>query len=137
MRKVLFIDSVHPILNERLVKAGFECINGTKFSLEEIQSILPEIFGLVIRSRFTMNVEFLVNGHQLKFIARSGSGLENIDQNYCKEKRIILFNSPEGNRNAVVDIGQGGLCSQLLNIKAVSDWEAGAIRISQLRLPYI
>ena len=83
MRKVLFLDTVHTILNERLKKHGFECVNGTKFSLEEIQAVLPEIFGLVIRSRFTMNEEFLANATQLKFIARSGSGLENIDQNYC------------------------------------------------------
>lgn len=109
MRKVLFIDTVHPILHERLVKAGFECIIGTKFSLEEVQTILPDIFGLVIRSRFTMNAEFLANANQLKFIARSGSGLENIDQNYCKEKGIALFNSPEGNRNAVAEHALGML----------------------------
>ena len=120
MRKVLFIDSVHPILNERLVKAGFECIDGTKFSLEEIQSILHHIFGLVIRSRFTMNAEFLANAHQLKFIARSGSGLENIDQNYCKEKGITLFNSPEGNRNAVAEHALGMLLV-LLNKLHIAD----------------
>ena len=109
MRKVLFLDSVHPILSERLTKHGFECINGTKISWNEIQAILPEIFGLVIRSRFTMNEEFLANATQLKFIARSGSGLENIDQNYCKEKGISLFNSPEGNRNAVAEHALGML----------------------------
>jgi len=120
MRKILFLDTVHPILNERLTKNGFECINGTKFSLEEIQSILPDVYGLVIRSRFTMNAEFLANAHQLKFIARSGSGLENIDQNYCQEKGIALFNSPEGNRNAVAEHALGMLLV-LLNKLHIAD----------------
>jgi len=120
MRKVLFLDTVHPVLNERLTKHGFECVSGTKFSLEEIQAVLPEIFGLLIRSRFTMNAEFLANAHQLKFIARSGSGLENIDQNYCKEKEIILFNSPEGNRNAVAEHALGMLLV-LLNKLHIAD----------------
>ena len=120
MRKILFLDTVHPILNERLIKNGFECINGTKFSLDEIHTVLPEIFGLVIRSRFTMNAEFLANAHQLKFIARSGSGLENIDQNFCREKGIELFNSPEGNRNAVAEHALGMLLV-LLNKLHIAD----------------
>jgi D-3-phosphoglycerate dehydrogenase len=49
----------------------------------------------------------------LKFIARSGSGLENIDQVYCKERKIELFNSPEGNRNAVGEHALGMLLSLL------------------------
>jgi len=120
MRKVLFIDTVHPILHERLVKAGFECIIGIKFSLEEVQAVLPKTFGLVIRSRFTLNAEFLANANQLKFIARSGSGLENIEQNYCKEKGITLFNSPEGNRNAVAEHALGMLLV-LLNKLHIAD----------------
>lgn len=120
MHQILFLDTVHPILNERLVNNGFKCIIGTKFSLEEVQTILPDIFGLVIRSRFTMNAEFLANAQQLKFIARSGSGLENIDQNYCKEKGIALFNSPEGNRNAVAEHALGMLLV-LLNKLHIAD----------------
>jgi D-3-phosphoglycerate dehydrogenase len=120
MKKVLFIDSVHSVLNERLEKYGFECIDGTKFSLEEIQVLLPEIFGIVIRARFTMNEEFLANAKVLKFIARSGSGLENIDQNYCKQQNIKLFNSPEGNRNAVAEHALGMLLV-LLNHLHIAD----------------
>jgi D-3-phosphoglycerate dehydrogenase len=61
LKKVLFIDSIHSVLNERLEKYGFECIDGTKFSLEEIKVLLSEIFGIIIRARFTMNEEFLAS----------------------------------------------------------------------------
>jgi len=120
MRKVYFIDTVHSILEERLTKAGFECIDATKFSSEQMQELLPNAFGLVIRSRFTCNEEFLSKASHLKFIARSGSGLENIDQNYCKERGIQLFNSPEGNRNAVAEHALGMLLV-LLNKLHIAD----------------
>jgi D-3-phosphoglycerate dehydrogenase len=82
-------------------------------SREEIQLELKDVFGIVIRARFTLDKEFLFNASQLKFIARSGSGLENIDQVYCKERKIELFNSPEGNRNAVGEHALGMLLSLL------------------------
>jgi D-3-phosphoglycerate dehydrogenase len=113
MRKVLFIDTVHPILEERLTKRGFLCVDASKKSLSDIEKELPEVFGIVIRARFVLNEEFLKNATNLKFIARSGSGLENIDQLFCKEKNIELFNSPEGNRNAVAEHALGMLLSLL------------------------
>ncbi len=101
--KVLFLDTVHPILEERLLQAGFECIDGTRWSALDCQEVLKDCDGLVIRSRFRMNAEFLEDAPNLKFIARSGSGLENIDVPYCEHRGIALFNSPEGNRNAVAE----------------------------------
>lgn len=113
MRKVLFIDTVHPILEERLSSNGFHCVDGTKMSREEIQFELKDSFGIIIRAKFTLDKEFLNPATKLKFIARSGSGLENIDQAYCKERKIELFNSPEGNKNAVAEHALGMLLSLL------------------------
>jgi D-3-phosphoglycerate dehydrogenase len=115
-RKILFIDSVHPILEERLSSRGFVCVNGTKMTRDEIQTELNDSFGIVIRAKFTLDKEFLSSAKNLKFIARSGSGLENIDQAYCKERKIELFNSPEGNRNAVAEHALGMLLSLLNKI---------------------
>jgi D-3-phosphoglycerate dehydrogenase len=116
MKKVLFVDNVHPILKDRLASRGFLCIDGTKMSRAEIEMELMHAFGIVIRARFTLDNEFLKSANQLKFIARSGSGLENIDQSYCKEKNILLFNSPEGNRNAVAEHALGMLLTLLNKI---------------------
>ena len=109
MRKVYFIDTVHPILMERLSKNNFECIDAIKMSREEIEKVIIDAFGIVIRARFTLNQEFLKLATNMRFIARSGSGLENIDQTYCKENNIELFNSPEGNKNAVAEHALGML----------------------------
>lgn len=112
-RLVIFIDSVHPILEQRLTQAGFICQRHFKTTFEELTKILPNAYGLVLRSRFTIDAAFLAHCPQLKFIARSGSGLENIDKQTCEFKQIRLYNSPEGNRNAVAEHALGMLLSLL------------------------
>jgi len=107
--KVYFIDTVHPILQERLALYGFECIDLTKTPSVDLLPIIRDAKGLVIRSRITLSREILIQLIDLQFVARSGSGLENIDVSYCKENNIQLFNSPEGNRNAVAEHALGML----------------------------
>lgn len=107
--KVLFIDIVHPILEERLTAAGYECFDATKLSQLECQKAVKDATGIVIRSRFQMDAAFLSQASQLKFIARSGAGMENIDIDYCETNNIQLHNAPEGNRNAVGEHALGML----------------------------
>ena len=111
--RVLFVDTVHPILDEMLSQKGFECLHVEDKSLDEFQNELEKSQGLVIRSRFPVNEEFLDKCPNLKFIARSGAGMENIDIDQCNKRNIQLFNSPEGNRNAVGEHALGLLLSLL------------------------
>lgn len=115
--QVLFIDTVHSILEERLTKKGFTCIDGTAWSREKCIAELPKMEGVIIRSRFPMNEEFLKHGTQLKFIARSGAGMENIDLSYTEKHNIQCFNAPEGNRNAVGEHALGMLLALFNNLK--------------------
>jgi D-3-phosphoglycerate dehydrogenase len=114
--KILFLDTVHEILEDRLIQAGFECIDGIKLTFEETKYQLLDIEGIVIRARFTLNEELLKYAPKLKFIARSGAGMENIDEEYCKNRNIVLFNAPEGNRNAVGEHALGMLLSLMNKI---------------------
>lgn len=109
--KVLFIDSVHPVLKERLSILGHQCINGTSWDRNQCKKQLPEMTGIVVRSRFPIDEDFLKHGVQLKFIARSGAGLENIDLDYANKHNIACFNASEGNRNAVGEHALGLLLS--------------------------
>lgn len=101
MHKILFIDSVHPILEERLTQMEFACEHDYSSSKEMIETKITNYIGIVIRSRFTIDKSFLDKASKLKFIARSGAGLENIDIAYAAQKNIKVFNSPEGNKDAV------------------------------------
>ncbi len=91
---ILFLDTVHPILAERLSALGHSCIEAADFPKEKCLEEVHSADGIVIRSRYSMNEEFLQFAPQLKFIARSGAGMENIDESYCKKRGIVLFNAP-------------------------------------------
>ena len=120
--KIIFLDSVHPILKERLTAKSYECIDASMLSEADCNNAIEEADGIVIRSRYTLNEAFLKNAANLKFIARSGAGMENIDEQYCASRNIVLFNAPEGNRNAVGEHALGMLLS-LLNKLHTADRE--------------
>lgn len=115
--QVVFIDTVHPILQQRLENAGYQCIDVTGFSKEQCMASIESAQGIVIRSRFRMDEMFLKNAKSLEFIARSGAGMENIDEAYCESRGIELFNAPEGNRNAVAEHALGMLLNLFRHIK--------------------
>jgi D-3-phosphoglycerate dehydrogenase len=89
----------------------FECVDGTLLSRHEILGIIHEYEGVVIRSRIKLDKEFLNAAINLQFIARAGSGLENIDVDHAKMLGIRCFNAPEGNRDAVAEHAMGMLLS--------------------------
>jgi D-3-phosphoglycerate dehydrogenase len=109
--KILHLDSNHKILEEKLAAAGFENHHDYTSSKQEIQNKLSDYDGLVVRSRFPIDAEFLSYGKNLKSIGRVGAGLENIDLETAKELEIACFNAPEGNRNAVGEHALGMILS--------------------------
>ncbi len=106
---VVFIDTVHEVLFNDLTHAGYSCINATDLTAEVIKKKYSEANGFIVRSRFPMNKDFLSHFKQLKFIGRSGAGMENIDEAFCKAYNITTFNAPEGNRTAVAEHAIGML----------------------------
>lgn len=114
--KVLFVDTVHPILWDRLIAKQFHCVDGTAFSEEKVLETIDEYQGLVIRSRFPIDGEFLSKATSLRFIARSGSGMENIAVDAATQRGIHLYNSPEGNQVAVAEHALGMLLSLFNNL---------------------
>ena len=114
--KVLFVDTTHPILIEYLTNAGFECISGTKMSRNEIESIIHNYDGIIIRSRIEIDKQLIDKAIKLKFIGRVGAGLESIDVEYAEQKGIKCFNSPEGNRDAVGEHALGMLLCLFNNL---------------------
>ena len=114
--KILFIDTVHLLLKEELEKQNHICEEAYDKTREDILVIIENYEGIVLRSRIKMDEDFLSKCHNLKFIARAGSGLENIDEEYAKSKNIKCFNAAEGNRQAVAEHTLGMLLSLFNNL---------------------
>lgn len=109
--KILHLDSNHPLLKEQLQQQGFSNEEDYRSSKEEIENKIHNYNGIIIRSRFKIDKQFIDKATHLQFIARVGAGLESIDCEYAKFKGIHLIAAPEGNCNAVGEHAIGMLLS--------------------------
>ncbi|MDA9258061.1 hydroxyacid dehydrogenase [Flavobacteriaceae bacterium] len=116
--KILHLDTTHPFLGKELEKIGFT--NHYDFDTLKSDLKLSSYFGIIIRSRISIDRDFIERGENLKFIARIGSGTENIDVDYAEKKGIQIISTPEGNSNAVGEHALGMLLSLLNNINSSS-----------------
>ncbi len=115
-RKILLIDQPHPILIETLEAAGYDCVPEYKAAKKDLESMLPDYFGIVMRSRVGADRSFLESGSQLAFLAREGVGIEHIDLDAAGELGIEVITSPEGSRDTVAEHALGMLLSLLNNL---------------------
>ncbi|NQY27893.1 MAG: hydroxyacid dehydrogenase [Flavobacteriaceae bacterium] len=109
--KILHLDTNHPILINQLNDLGFSNNEDYTSSKTVVEQKIAQYDGIVIRSRFKIDQQFIDAATNLKFIARVGAGLESIDCEYAKIKGIKLIAAPEGNRNAVGEHALGMLLS--------------------------
>ncbi|MCD8415272.1 hydroxyacid dehydrogenase [Tenacibaculum dicentrarchi] len=109
--KILHLDSNHELLLNQLNDVGFVNEQDYTASKEVIEAKINQYDGIIIRSRFTIDKQFLDKATNLKFIGRVGAGLENIDCEYANQKGIHLISAPEGNRNAVGEHALGMILS--------------------------
>lgn len=101
--KILLLDSNHPLITEQLLAKGFILEEDFTSSYDEVLQKINQYDGIIIRSRIPLDKNFLENAPNLKFIARVGAGMENIDLETAKNLGISLINSPEGNRDSVAE----------------------------------
>lgn len=120
--KVLHLDTNHSLLLEQFAQLGFQNDQDYTSTKEQVESKIHLYDGIVVRSRFTIDQQFLDKATNLKFIGRVGAGLENIDTVYAKQKDVFLASAPEGNRNAVGEHALGMLLS-LMNKMAKANRE--------------
>lgn len=109
--KILHLDKNHHLLIDQLNALGFQNDEDYTSDKTTVEHIIDRYNGIVIRSRFKIDQQFLDKATNLKFIARVGAGLESIDCDYALEKEITLFSAPEGNSNAVGEHALGMLLS--------------------------
>jgi D-3-phosphoglycerate dehydrogenase / 2-oxoglutarate reductase len=109
--KILHLDSNHALLLNQLTDLGYTNHEDFESSKSEIENKIHLYDGIIIRSRFKIDKQFIDKATNLKFIARVGAGLENIDCEYAKSKNITLIAAPEGNSNAVGEHTLGLLLS--------------------------
>ncbi|WP_027386982.1 2-hydroxyacid dehydrogenase [Chryseobacterium gregarium] len=101
--KILLLDKNHPLIAEQLLEKNFILEEDFTSSYNEVYDKIENYDGVIIRSRIPLDKNFLEKGKSLKFIARVGAGMENIDIPVAEKLGIQLINSPEGNRDSVAE----------------------------------
>ena len=101
--KILLLDKNHPLITEQLIAKNFILEEDFTSSYDEVCRVIENYDGVIIRSRIPLDKNFLEKGKNLKFIARVGAGMENIDIPVAEKLGIQLINSPEGNRDSVAE----------------------------------
>lgn len=115
-KKVIVTDFLHPYLADWLVDKGFQVDIQETITNEELSSIIENYEGLVLSTKIMVTPTLIDKAKNLEFIARAGSGMDNIDVAYAKSKGIHVVNSPEGNANAVAEHAVGMTLALLNNI---------------------
>lgn len=109
--RILIVDDIHEVFFEKMQVVGIHADYRPEINQEQARGLIGDFDGLVIRSKFRVTKDFIDQAPRLKFIARAGAGMDNIDEAYAQEKGIRLLNAPEGNRNAVAEHMMGMLLS--------------------------
>ncbi|MBT0811322.1 2-hydroxyacid dehydrogenase [Litoribacter ruber] len=107
--RILIIDEMHNSIVPLLEKLGHAVDYKPEIDRKGIMEVVGGYEGLIIRSKTKMDRELLEKGGNLKFIARAGAGLDNIDIDFLEARGIQLFHAPEGNRDAVGEHAVGML----------------------------
>jgi D-3-phosphoglycerate dehydrogenase len=120
MKRILILDKAHPVLEEKLLEAGFEIDLNPTITREELLEVISQYQALIVRSKLLIDKELIDRAENLKVIGRIGAGMDAIDVEYAEEKGIACLNSPEGNRDAVGEHCLGLLLA-LFNKICISD----------------
>lgn len=98
---ILIVDDLHEILLQKLTASKISFDYHPEFTQDDANQVIDQYTGLIIRSKFQVDSSFIDQGSNLQFIARTGAGMDNIDENYAQSKSIVLISANEGNCDAV------------------------------------
>ena len=115
---------VKPLSN--IAKIGLDKLKGTDCSLEES---IDNPDGVLVRSTKITSEDL---NSELKAISRAGAGVNNIPVDICTDQRIVVFNTPGANANAVKELVLAGLMLSSRNVYTSIDFVNELTDINQM-----
>ncbi|MFC3560927.1 NAD(P)-dependent oxidoreductase [Pedobacter jamesrossensis] len=116
-KKILIVDDLHPAFKEQAVLMGYEVDDEPQITRQQTLDKIKDYIGIAVRTKFRIDAEIFEAAPNLKFVARAGAGLDNIDDKIAFERNIALINAPEGNCDAVGEHATGLLLSLMNNFR--------------------
>jgi D-3-phosphoglycerate dehydrogenase / 2-oxoglutarate reductase len=110
-KRILIVDKMHPSIVPFLEEQGFIVDHESNITRKEIINRIGDYYGLIVRSKTLIDAEVLKNATNLRFVARAGAGIDQLDLKGLQSKAIKVINAPEGNRDALGEHALGMLLS--------------------------
>ncbi|MFO7871682.1 MAG: NAD(P)-dependent oxidoreductase [Kiritimatiellia bacterium] len=103
MKKVLIPTKLNTVAANTLKEDGnYEVIQDESSDLDALAEEYPDTYALIVRSE-KVPAGIIDRFPGLKVIIRAGSGYDNIDTRYARQKKIDVMNTPGANSNAVAE----------------------------------
>ena len=93
-------DSTLSILKDNNIDFSYQ----PEISPPDLLSSIPGYQALIVRSRTKVTQEVIGAGENLKVIGRVGSGVDNINMEAARKRRIVVVNAPDANSQAVAEL---------------------------------
>lgn len=116
-KSILIVDDLHPAFKQEAEALGYVVSDEPLFTREQTLAVIKDYEGLAVRTKFQVDRELIDAAPKLKFIARAGAGMDNVDEAYAQSKGIACINAPEGNADAVAEHAMGMLLSLMNKLR--------------------
>ena len=124
MAKVLICDSVDAPAVDAIRAVGIEVDVRDTITLDELDQVIGEYDGIVVRSRTQVRAPLLENPGKLKLIIRGGVGVDSIDVAAAESKGIKVINTPAASSNAAAELALG----MILSLARSLAWAAASMK---------
>ncbi len=119
--KILICDPMEASAVERMRSAGLTVDVRDDITPEELNSVLKDYEGMVVRSRTKVRAPLIDLAPNLKVILRGGVGLDTIDADYARSKGITVMNTPLSSSASVAELAIGYMLALARSITATTE----------------
>ncbi len=124
--KVLISEKLEAGCAAMLTQRGIEVDQQPGLTPEELQRIIGQYEGLIVRSSTQVNEALLQEARRLKVVGRAGAGVDNIDVAAATRHGVIAMNTPGGNSVSTAEHSFAMLMALARNIaQATASLKAG------------
>lgn len=110
MHKLLITDGLASEGLKQLEQSGlYEVTLHKSIEKDELKKIISAYEVVIIRSATKMTKDLIDAATNLKVIMRAGAGVDNVDVKAATEKKVLVFNCPGVNNQAVAELTLGFL----------------------------
>ena len=102
--KIIITDKIDKRGIELLKKAGHEVKEAWEMPKEDLPKIIGDYEAIIVRSATKVKDALLDAAKKLKVVGRAGIGLDNVDVEKCKQRKIAVVTTPLATTESVAEL---------------------------------